>query len=359
MTITREKVIEFFEDRCSADEAEAVYAYLQEHPEWVAEHFPEEEWRDFEPGSQTQEQPGTRIWGGVAAGTGVTVRDIGEPGKLRALVYRLRYVGVAAAVAIAIGTGIFFSWRSWSPGRETAARRQEPKRKDIFLYNGAMRMIRDTLADGSVVELFPGSSVTIDGRFGERTRDIRLEGEALFRVAHSPRRPFTVFAAGLATTALGTVFRVSVYEGHGMPTVRLLEGTVIVKCVAHPQLSALLSPGERCTFDVAANSFHKTKTSPAMPKVAPDLTNMDEGSYEESDDALVFKNMALPKVLHILSLTYHIPILYRDAELRKRMFTGNIDKQRSLDTALSTISELNDIVIERQDDGSFRVHLHP
>lgn len=374
MTITREKVIGFFEDRCSAAEAEAIHAYLQEHPQWVAAHFPEEEWREFvlDPAADQRgtglsgpaaDQPGARIWNGVAAQTGVGVR--GKRGMLRALrrrgtvrTMRLRYAGVAAAVVMMIGAGTFFASRPGTRAHETAiVLREEPISDSIFLNNRTPRVTRDTLADGSVLELLPGSSVALGHAFGGKKRDVVLKGEALFRVAHIPGRPFTVYAAGLATTALGTVFRVSAYEGHGMPTVRLLEGTVIVKCIAHPQLSALLSPGERCVFDVAGNTFRTTKPLQALTSTAPDLSNMDEGSYEESTDALVFKNMALAKVLHILSLTYTIPILYRNKELDKRKFTGNIDKRKPLDTALGTLGELNDIVVERRDDGSFRVHL--
>ena len=95
-----------------------------------------------------------------------------------------------------------------------------------------------------------------------------------------------------------------------------------------------------------------------MPKVAPDLSNMDDGSFEETAEAIAFKNMPLPRVLHILSLTYHTPILYRGSELNKRKYTGNIDKQVSLELALNNLAELNDLVVGQQTGGGFRVHLH-
>ena len=47
MKITKELVIAFFEDRCSKEEAEAVYKHLQENPRILRDYFPEEEWMDF------------------------------------------------------------------------------------------------------------------------------------------------------------------------------------------------------------------------------------------------------------------------------------------------------------------------
>src|ERR1700754_4674798 len=47
MIITKERIIAFFEDRCSAEEADEIYRYLQENPEWIGAWFNEEEWETF------------------------------------------------------------------------------------------------------------------------------------------------------------------------------------------------------------------------------------------------------------------------------------------------------------------------
>ena len=63
------------------------------------------------------------------------------------------------------------------------------------------------LADGSVIELNRGAVVTAHYSAGERR--VRLErGEAHFKVAKDPARPFFVEAGGVTVRAVGTAFNV-------------------------------------------------------------------------------------------------------------------------------------------------------
>jgi transmembrane sensor len=78
------------------------------------------------------------------------------------------------------------------------------------------------LNDGSKVSLDAATEVRV--RYSERARELQLvTGRAKFDVAHNPRRPFTVAAAGKVVHATGTAFsvellqgqvRVVLYEGH-------------------------------------------------------------------------------------------------------------------------------------------------
>ncbi len=63
------------------------------------------------------------------------------------------------------------------------------------------------LEDGSVLELNRGASVVVSYTLNER-RVRLLSGEAYFRVAKNPSRPFIVNAAGIETRAIGTSFNV-------------------------------------------------------------------------------------------------------------------------------------------------------
>jgi ferric-dicitrate binding protein FerR (iron transport regulator) len=63
------------------------------------------------------------------------------------------------------------------------------------------------LADGSVVRLSPGSTLTFPRRFGNATRDVVLEGEAFFDVEPG-EAPFVVMAGTGRVTVLGTEFSV-------------------------------------------------------------------------------------------------------------------------------------------------------
>lgn len=82
-----------------------------------------------------------------------------------------------------------------------------------------------TLADGSTVELNSRSKVKV--RYSEHERALQLlEGQAMFRVAKDPSRPFIVTANGTRVRAVGTQFDVNKKRGGTVVTV--VEGRVSV-----------------------------------------------------------------------------------------------------------------------------------
>jgi transmembrane sensor len=89
-----------------------------------------------------------------------------------------------------------------------------------------------TLPDGSSVELNTHSRLRVD--FTARARRVELiEGQALFRVARDPLRPFMVESGVTRIRAVGTQF--DVYRKTGGTTVTVLEGKVAVGSLIIPQ----------------------------------------------------------------------------------------------------------------------------
>jgi len=88
---------------------------------------------------------------------------------------------------------------------------------------GEMRSI--TLEDGSVVDLNTRSRLR--ARFTAAERDVQLlTGEAIFRVARNPNRPFRVWSGETEIVAVGTEFNVDAHNSRTVVTV--LEGRVRV-----------------------------------------------------------------------------------------------------------------------------------
>jgi len=88
---------------------------------------------------------------------------------------------------------------------------------------GELRSI--TLEDGSVVELNTRSKIR--ARFTPKLREIELlSGEAVFKVAKNPHRPFRVAAGSTQILAVGTEF--NVYARQARTVVTVIEGRVRV-----------------------------------------------------------------------------------------------------------------------------------
>ena len=116
------------------------------------------------------------------------------------------------------------------------------------------------LKDGSKVILNSASRLRFPEDFGTNQRTLELEGEAFFEVAKDTT-PFTVTAAGIRTTALGTSFNIRAFPADARMNVALVTGKVNVSGVAAgaqgDTLSAFLIPGEQVIYRKGGQAFEK------------------------------------------------------------------------------------------------------
>ncbi len=123
-----------------------------------------------------------------------------------------RHVAIAATLAVAAGT----AWWLLAPDPPVYA-----------TTIGEQRQVE--LVDRSVVNLNSRSRIELD--FSSQARIIHLDGEAMFKVAHDPARPFQVYSGNTVIQAVGTAFNVRRLPSG--TTVSVLEG--IVKVVTGAQ----------------------------------------------------------------------------------------------------------------------------
>jgi transmembrane sensor len=129
--------------------------------------------------------------------------------RQRRMVHRALAASVAVVLLI---SGVVIAMFNWDWGSKT-----------YITSVGEMRSI--TLEDGSVVELKTRSKLR--ARFTAAARDVQLlAGEAIFKVAGSPDRPFRVRSGATEIVAVGTEFNVDAHNSHTVVTV--LEGRVRV-----------------------------------------------------------------------------------------------------------------------------------
>jgi transmembrane sensor len=125
---------------------------------------------------------------------------------------------------------------------------------------GEQRMVR--LLDGSIVELNALSNIRV--RLSQTAREVDLRaGQALFRVAKDPARPFLVHSDGTTVRAVGTQF--DVYRKSAGTTVTVLEGRVAVaeatSALDQPggdsQKPLVLVAGEQVTVSASEHTIRK------------------------------------------------------------------------------------------------------
>jgi len=126
---------------------------------------------------------------------------------------------MAAAVACLAVLTVFFI-------NPTSNNKDNQDTITLATHKGEQRSI--PLPDGSVIHLNTQSNVII--KYTDTDRMIELSsGEAMFKVAHDPSRPFRVMTGDTITEAIGTTF--NVYHQHNRINVAVIEGKVAVKSV--------------------------------------------------------------------------------------------------------------------------------
>jgi transmembrane sensor len=144
---------------------------------------------------------------------------------------------------------------------------------------------RTTLVDGSHVVLGGRSALSV--RYSRNRRIVVAErGEAFFRVAHNPDRPFVVEAGPVTVTAIGTAFSVQ-RDGDTIGVV-VSEGVVEVQARPHPGSNG--HTGMPATLRVAAGQrvrFDRGEITQTIEPAAFDLvTPWREGRLEFRDEPL-------------------------------------------------------------------------
>jgi transmembrane sensor len=164
-------------------------------------------------------------------------------------------------VAAALAASLVISLASiWYVAKE--------RRNELSTAVGEQRTL--TLSDGSVITLNALSTIKIE--YSSAGRDVLLkEGEAAFRVAHEPSRPFIVHTPTADVRAVGTQFNVD--EQPGGAVVSVLEGRVqVVPTVA---VATDTQPQARKLTDVRAGEEARVGTSGVVSKRArPDVNKV-------------------------------------------------------------------------------------
>ncbi|HEX6432309.1 MAG TPA: FecR domain-containing protein [Niastella sp.] len=209
--------------------------------------------------------------------------------------------------------------------------------------NSLGNSVTTTLPDGSTVTLDPGSAISYYQPFDSVKRDISLTGKAFFKVAKDPLKPFTVFANGIATTALGTEFWVDARVD--TIAIQLMEGKVVVRAIDRSMAmnDVYLKPGEQLLVNKPAGTYAlSTFTTGAE-------SNKPVNRKSINHVALAFNKTPLPEVFNKIGRKYNMVVQFDASALKSLSFTGTFMINDSLQTILSIICNTNDLTFTKED----------
>ena len=191
------------------------------------------------------------------------------------------------------------------------------------------------LPDGTKVWLNSGSSLKHPTRFTGDIRNVELDGEAYFEVAHNEKSPFVVHTSTLDVEVLGTKFNVEAYSARKIFETSLMEGRVKVKLPHDEKNSVILAPNQKTTLIDGRLVVSKID---------------DYNVYRWKEGLYCFRNKPFADIIKDLEKYYDLKIQMDKKEIAKVALTGKFRISDGLDYALRVLQNDVAFIYQRNRD---------
>lgn len=191
--------------------------------------------------------------------------------------------------------------------------------------------IKVNLPDGTKVWLNAASVIKFPTSFSGNERNVTLDGEAYFEVAHNAKKPFNVFTSRAQVHVLGTHFNINAYQDEDTLKTTLLKGSVKL---SYNNSSVLLKPSQQ----------GKIYNGGAEARVCAVDTSLVMAWKNEMFE---FDNTDLHSLMRQISRWYNIEVTY-ESGVPNDVYFGSISRNSNLSKVLK-ILELGGVHFKMDD----------
>ncbi len=191
-----------------------------------------------------------------------------------------------------------------------------------------------TMPDGTTVWLNSGSHIFYPEKFSGSARQVYLDGEGVFHVAHDKNRPMIIRTDKASVKVLGTKFNLKAYSEEKITEVSLLEGSVEFYAQGEGMPICRLSPGDAVAYDKETCETTESRFSPE------DYTSWKDRKY-------YFKNKSLAYIARQLERTFDVTIIIRNDKLPDTKYHMAFVNNENIDEILQYIRLHDNMSIER------------
>lgn len=235
--------------------------------------------------------------------------------RVRNLFYKISKIAAVAVLFISIPLATIF----YGTGKNETINQMTAKSeiKNILL------------PDGSQVILNANSSISYSEDF-KQNRNLKLIGEAFFKVVKNPKSPFVVETSQFKTKVLGTSFNVKAYP-NTINTVSVVTGKVEVNSKENLAWKSILIKNQWLSI---------------KKQEAPQLSNDDAKDFNAwTKNILIFQNSSLRETAITLENQFDVTILFEKQELEELRITGKF-KEENLNNILNSIALVKQLEIQ-------------
>lgn len=304
MEINKETLYRFFNGTADKEEGKEVQKYLESS---------KDNWKEF-----LYER---KLFDALLVNGGIEVQK--KLHKRYAIFHQYIKEAVKIAAIFLVAIGISFLWLQDSETKDV--------KTVISTLNGQMANV--TLPDGTKVWLNSNTRLEFPTVFAKNKREIKMDGEAYFEVAHNARKPFLVHTPRKETVeVLGTKFYVEAYSNTENFETALMEGSVRVNS---GNGSFIISPLQRAVLKNGEMVVEK-------------ITNLDV--YRWCEGLICFKNEHFMDIVKELEKYYGVKININDKNINNPQLTVKFRLSDGVEYALRILQKQSNFSYTRDDE---------
>jgi len=204
---------------------------------------------------------------------------------------------------------------------------------EVATKRGSKSFIK--LPDGTQVWLNADSKLTFKENFGDKTREVSLNGEAFFDVFHDAEHPFIIHTGKADVKVLGTTFNIRNYTSEKTMEATLVKGKIEVTLTDRPDEKIVIHPQEKIIISKENNSPANTKSKVKNAATTVDKVILTTATFKDSlmaetswmKDKMVFVNQSLEKIADELERKFAVTIIFKTAVVKQYRYTGVFEKE--------------------------------
>lgn len=185
-----------------------------------------------------------------------------------------------------------------------------------------------TLSDGTKVWLNADTELTFPVHFSDKNREVTLNGEAYFKVAHDENRQFSIRKGEYLLTVHGTEFNINTYNQYSVE-VALISGKVGIKANTK-QEEFLLSPGH-----LAVSDLKKGQTT------AEEINLKPYTAWINKD--MIFDGARLEEIMEDIARWYDADVFFRSKAAKSILFDINIPRYAEIEDVFYLLEKTSEV----------------
>lgn len=192
----------------------------------------------------------------------------------------------------------------------------------LVMFNSSAKMLElastnnvvyESLPDGSQIALNLNAKIEYPKKFNRKVREVNLEGEAFFSVAHNPKQPFIINTGDAKIKVLGTKFTVNTNDNSGV-NVAVTSGSVLlfkVDSISGDTSSVILKGGQQGILPKGKN----------QPEIVNEPLFPDDLFWMKR--TLDFRQSKLSEVITVLEKNYRVKIKIENPKVYNCTYTAS------------------------------------